>query len=303
MQFTDTSVAAASWAWSFTNNGTVDSTSQNPIHVYAVPGNYSVNLTVTNANGSDTLVRTNYITVNVPPTVYSTNVTSSSCSALVYPNELDQPAPAQIQYNFTVDVSPNFSNESYSTVIQHNPDASIAGNCSYSGNSTERLYMCNATMNYYRTPGSYNVLVNYTSNNLSVNYTNAGICSYGQLMALQKNTPSLSFPGAGPGIDNVQSSAALTVYNTGNVNFTAFLTGYDLTGRTFPGYPLVVTAFKAGVTLNTSIQLSNGVQKNITAVPYGLSSSKSIYLWLSMPVSTVPQDYYSLVPWQIGGTP
>lgn len=56
-----------SWNWNFGNGNT--STLQNPIASYFTPGTYTITLTVTNAGGSNTLVRTNYITVYEPPTV------------------------------------------------------------------------------------------------------------------------------------------------------------------------------------------------------------------------------------------
>jgi PKD repeat protein len=53
-----------SWAWDFDNNGVTDSTVQNPTFIYNAPGTYTVKLTATNTNGSNTKTRTNYITVN-----------------------------------------------------------------------------------------------------------------------------------------------------------------------------------------------------------------------------------------------
>ena len=64
VQFTDTSThSPASWAWDFDNDGTVDSTLQNPSHVYSAEGTYSVSLTVANTYGSNSKVRTGYIIV------------------------------------------------------------------------------------------------------------------------------------------------------------------------------------------------------------------------------------------------
>jgi PKD repeat protein len=64
VNFTDQSTnTPTSWAWDFDNNGTVDSTSQNPSHSYTVAGTYTVKLTATNAGGSDSEIKTNYITV------------------------------------------------------------------------------------------------------------------------------------------------------------------------------------------------------------------------------------------------
>ena len=50
------------WAWSFGDGG--GSSAQNPSHTYTVAGTYSVTLTVTNADGTDTLTRTDYVVVD-----------------------------------------------------------------------------------------------------------------------------------------------------------------------------------------------------------------------------------------------
>lgn len=55
------------WAWTFGDGGT--STEENPTYIYATPGTYSVSLTVTGPLGSNTMTRTDYITVtSAPPT-------------------------------------------------------------------------------------------------------------------------------------------------------------------------------------------------------------------------------------------
>ncbi len=65
--FTDASTGTAtSWAWDFENDGVVDSTEQNPAHIYETASTYTVNLTVANAGGSDSEIKTNYITVTEP---------------------------------------------------------------------------------------------------------------------------------------------------------------------------------------------------------------------------------------------
>ena len=63
VSFSDSSQnGPSSWNWSFGDgNG---SSSQNPSHTYTVAGTYSVSLTVTNADGSDSLTRTDYVVVN-----------------------------------------------------------------------------------------------------------------------------------------------------------------------------------------------------------------------------------------------
>lgn len=70
VNFTDQSTESpSSWLWDFKNDGSVTNTAQNPSYTYTVPGTYSVKLTATNASGSNSLTRTNYITVHSLPTI------------------------------------------------------------------------------------------------------------------------------------------------------------------------------------------------------------------------------------------
>ena len=62
--------STTSWSWNFGDGST--GTSQNPSHTYTSTGTYSVALTATNSAGSNTLTRTNYITVGSPTTTAST---------------------------------------------------------------------------------------------------------------------------------------------------------------------------------------------------------------------------------------
>jgi len=52
VKFTDLSENAVSCNWDFDNNGQFESSDKNPVYTYTVPGTYTVNLTVSNANGS-----------------------------------------------------------------------------------------------------------------------------------------------------------------------------------------------------------------------------------------------------------
>ncbi len=61
VQFTDLSENATVWYWDF--GDVSNSTEQNPTHTYSTAGNYTVNLTVSNAVGNNTLTKYEYIRV------------------------------------------------------------------------------------------------------------------------------------------------------------------------------------------------------------------------------------------------
>jgi parallel beta-helix repeat protein len=73
VQFTDLSVSAGttSYQWDMNNDGIVDYSSRNPVHTYKTAGTYTVKLTVTNADGSASEIKTNYITVSSPGVMLS----------------------------------------------------------------------------------------------------------------------------------------------------------------------------------------------------------------------------------------
>ncbi|MDD3123742.1 MAG: NosD domain-containing protein, partial [Candidatus Izemoplasmatales bacterium] len=82
VEFTDLSKNASEWAWDFNNDGEIDLREQNCTYIYRESENYTVNLTVSNANGSDSETKVRYITVLEPqPLIYpianfSANITS-----------------------------------------------------------------------------------------------------------------------------------------------------------------------------------------------------------------------------------
>ena len=69
VNFSDTSAGSVTgWSWDFGDGAT--STLQNPTHVYATVGSYTVTLTASGPAGSDGEVKTGYVTVTAPQTYY-----------------------------------------------------------------------------------------------------------------------------------------------------------------------------------------------------------------------------------------
>lgn len=65
VNFSDQSKLATAWEWSF-GDGSANSTDQNPIHKYNNAGSYTVKLIASNSSSSDTIEKTDLITVNAP---------------------------------------------------------------------------------------------------------------------------------------------------------------------------------------------------------------------------------------------
>lgn len=128
--FTDQSTGTPTfWLWDLGNG--VTSTAQNPSTFYTLPGTYTIRLTATNASGSNTITRTNYITVNVPPTVNFSSDVNSGCF------------PLRVQ--FTDISAPGFGNITSWRWAFGNGDTSTLQNPSYTYN-TSGSYLVSLTV-------------------------------------------------------------------------------------------------------------------------------------------------------------
>ncbi|MGH3026925.1 MAG: PKD domain-containing protein [Gaiellaceae bacterium] len=77
VNFTDLSSGSpSSWSWNFGDGGVANV--QNPSHTYSSPGTYTVALTVTNTNGTDTATRVDYISVTPPPPDFALSASPSN---------------------------------------------------------------------------------------------------------------------------------------------------------------------------------------------------------------------------------
>ena len=116
VNFTDTSTEEPTgWAWDFDNDGTVDSTVQNPSHSYATPGTYTVKLTVTNEHSATSATQTDLIQVFTPVVAdftrtpssgvvpFSVAFTNTSTGATTYAWDFDNDAVVD-----STDVNPSF---------------------------------------------------------------------------------------------------------------------------------------------------------------------------------------------------
>lgn len=82
VQFTDQSqFNPTSWLWTFTGGNPASSTVQNPTVIYNAPGTYTVTLQATNAAGTGTLTKTDYIVIQPLPSADFNAVVTSGFKA------------------------------------------------------------------------------------------------------------------------------------------------------------------------------------------------------------------------------
>jgi PKD repeat protein len=91
-----------SWSWDFGDGGS--STAQNPTHVYAAAGTYTVSLTAANGSGSNTATKVNYISVTTTPPApvadFSASPTSGTPPLTVNFTDLSSNGPTSWSWDF-----------------------------------------------------------------------------------------------------------------------------------------------------------------------------------------------------------
>jgi len=108
VMFSDQSTGTGplTYAWDFTNDGVIDSTIQSPSFTYATAGTYSVNLTVTNGAGSDSELKTGYITINpalvIPTAAFTSNKqTGTAPLTVAFTDQSTGTGPLTYAWDFT----------------------------------------------------------------------------------------------------------------------------------------------------------------------------------------------------------
>ncbi len=142
VQFTDKSTGIGiSWAWDFDNDGTIDSTEQNPTYTYVTAGTYTVNLTVANAGGSDNEIKTDYITVTetaAPVVGFTATPTSGYTPMTVQFNDTSTGLITSYEWDFnndgSVDSTTKNASYTYSTAGTYTVNHTVTG---YGGSSSE----------------------------------------------------------------------------------------------------------------------------------------------------------------------
>ncbi len=239
VRFTDQSTGTPqTYTWDFNNDKITDSTVKNPSFTFATPGNYTVNLTVTNANGKDNEIKSEYIRVSSPG---GTPMPTAQFTA----NTTVGKAPLTIQFT---DISDSTGTTSYQWDIN---------------NDGVTDYTAKNPVHTYQAAGTYSVKL--TVNNASgsdsetkTNYISLSSLQSGECFGAEACNPTGNPIGGGAGYSktisgteagvkyvvstNAELIAALKSAKSGETVFVRGTAVIDLTGT--PGITI-----PAGVTL------------------------------------------------------
>ena len=156
VQFTDlSSNTPVSWLWDFGDSSS--STTQSPLHTYAADGRYTVKLTATNAAGSNTMTKVNYVTIGVVPTAsFDATPTSGTAPVPVAFTDTSSGNPTSWLWNFG-----DPGSGSANTSVLRNPSHTYTGG----GNFTVSLTATNALGS---TTSTQTGLITVTASNVTV---------------------------------------------------------------------------------------------------------------------------------------
>ncbi|MGB3154408.1 MAG: PKD domain-containing protein [Chitinophagaceae bacterium] len=253
-----------SWAWDFGNGNT--STLQNPTAAYFTPGSYTVSLTVTNLNGSNTLTRSQYITVYENPVVNFTSNTTSGCFPLpVQFSDLSTPGTGNTNVSWQWD----FGNGVTSTLQNPLITYAVAGTYSVSLRVTndKGCTKLHSHTNYITvTPGV----------NAAFTHTQPTVCSAPANITFTNTStgpPTLSYLwDFGDGFFSAAANPVHTYFSNGT--YIVSLVTFSTAGcqDTMFSAPIVIGGFNTSFTAPNNVCINETVSFTNTSTPAPVAS-------------------------------
>ena len=180
--FNDTSINATAWYWDFGDNTT--SIERNTTHTFATVGNYTVNLTASNLNGTNSTTKNITVLPGIPPVAnFITNVTTGVAPLTVLFNDTSINATAWY-WNFgdnTTSIERN-TTHTFATVGNYTVNltaSNLNGTNSTTKNITALIFVRNSTYAYISNSGNKTVTVVDTLTDKAVKNITVGNTPYG----------------------------------------------------------------------------------------------------------------------------
>jgi len=264
VNFTDLSTnTPTSWSWTFTGASTTSSSIQNPINIcYPTTGTFNVSLTATNANGTDTVTKTNYITVisssSAPGNIIGSDTVCSGQSNISFSIT---PVGGAISYSWIVPAGTVLVSGQGTTSITVN-FANNGGNICVSavnacGSSSQSCFFV------YVDPCTASPIANFSANDTAICRNEC--INFFDMSSNSASSWSWSFSGASPSSSSAQNPSNICYPNSGTYPVTLIasnVAGTDtiiknsyiavLTGAIISAYPDTSVAVGAPVQLYAS---------------------------------------------------
>ena len=292
IDFTDLSTnTPTSWQWTFAGGSPGTSTSQNPTGIiYSTAGIYDVTLIATNADGSDTEIKTGYITVNVcsgaPVADFSASDTVVCEGDAIDFTDLSTNAPTGWQWTF--------AGGSPGTSTSQNPTGIIY---STAGVYDVTLVATNANGSDTKIKTGY-ITVNVCAGGPVANFSasNTTLCTGDAIdyTDLSTGSPTIwdwTFYGGTPGTSNAQNPTGIVYSSSGSYNVQLIVSdGTNSDTLLFTNYISVTTcippvanfiASDTSLCVGDSISFFNLSQNNPTAYQW-------TFFGATPPVSSMP---------------
>ncbi|MDR7664279.1 PKD domain-containing protein [Methanosarcina sp. Z-7115] len=221
--FTDKSSGTPTkWKWTF-GDGT-NSTVKNPTHAYSKVGIYTVALTATNAAGSNTTTKTNYIKVTAiikPVASFTSDATSGNVPLNVAFTDKSSGTPTKWKWTFGDGTNSTQQNTTHTYSAAGNYTVSLkATNAAGSNTTTKTNYIKvtaappNPVAAFSATPISGNAPLNVSFTDTSIGTPTKWKWDFGDLKASKVQNPSHIYKKAGT------YTVSLTVKNKNGINTT-----------------------------------------------------------------------------------
>lgn len=268
VNFQDLSTGGATgWNWNFGNGNT--SALQNPTATYFTPGTYTVTLTASNVNGSNTLTRTQYITVYELPSVDFSAIPRSGCFPLrIQFSDLSMPGAGNTNVSWIWD----FGNGTIST--QQNPFVTYNA----AGTYTVSLTVTN-DKGCTRTVTRPNYITVTNGVDAAFTYTNPAVCHAPALINFTNTStgpPTLSYQwDFGDGNFSTAASPSHTYLADGSYVVTLVTTSTAGCVDTFRSNPIVIGAFTTTFNAPLNACINEAVTFTNTSTPVPVSANWS----------------------------
>ena len=252
VQFTNLSTNATSYNWTFTGGNPSSSTNANPVVIYTNPGNYSVTLIATGPGGSNTMTKTNYITVNPKPniSIYATRdsickgdttiIFATGGDSYLWSHNLGSQPMVTIMpeisttYFATATNSFNCSNvDSISIIVNQPPNISINAQPSTICQGDTAIITATGAHHYYWSSNANNDIINVSPHSstsyIVTGYSNDGCSSSVSVAIIVKPIPPKP-------IIIITNNSPFTLMSTSDIGNQWYLNDNPISGATDQTY-------------------------------------------------------------------